>query len=273
MKNNICSWLVIITLAFTMNNAFAGLIHSTTGKFSYIGINELADLEASGDLVGSGTSYLSIGIGICDPAFPNPFRPEDQDPDLFTLDCPANNIAFHGVTDNGDIPPGLFNMGRVTFFNGDVGAYIELVQYLELEISAQSCDTDAACETLSSRAGATTLSFAWTGNTASDLNASADGFCLTTLLGTGPELCAWVREFETQSFDIIAEFGSLNLIDIIPASRGGFVTQGRNPIANIVHQTQINEPGVFSIFFLSILGLIIKASMNIRTSKPDAPLI
>ena len=232
--------------------AHADLIHITSGNFYYTGTNDVADLEASGDLIGHGTSSVDFGVGICDPAFPNPFLPPGQDPDEFGLGCPANNISFEGRTNAGPTPTGTFNMGTITFFNGDVGSIVEFVTSLRFEVSSVTCDTDTGCDESTTKSGDTLLNFELTVNSLTDIVGSSDSFCMVTDLGAGPEICAWVPEFDTHSFDLIGQFGSLNVVDIVPTSGGGFVTQGRDPNQNIIH-ARVNEPGSALLLALSAL--------------------
>ncbi len=242
MKTN--TFILLLFFCATFTNASP--IFQTTGVFNFDGILEEQELaERDGDITGVGTSVVTTGIGICDPNFPNPFAP----------DCPPNTISFSGVDGIGDFPGDTFTMGTVSFFNGDIGAINLFIQSLELEITAINCDTELGCDPDSQRSGSTTLSFVLTDNNQEDIIASADGFCLTTLLGQGEELCAWVPEFDTQSYDIIAQFGSLNIVDIIPVTNGGFVTQGRDPTKDVIHTT-IPEPSNVLLFSTALLVLL-----------------
>lgn len=262
--------LFLTLLMLTSNYVHADMIYTTTGFFSYVGDNDPLELIEVGDLSANNTSNMNIGVGICDPNFPNPYRPVDAPEGEWVLDaCPPNNIKFEGVTGVGDYPRDTFKMGTITFFNGDVGSYVELISKLELTISVSVCDDSQFVECSSQpivKSGTTPLTFSYTNNDVNDIIGSSDAFCLTTELGQGDELCAWVPEFSTVSFDIIAQFGSIILKDITPSSEGGIVTVGQSPKENVKYST-IDGPKPFGIFVVSLMLIFMMRTDRLFKSK------
>jgi len=212
------------------------------------------NVTASGEASGIGTADLAFATGICDPAFLPPSGCGSATE--IVLAGESNKISFDGLgLRSGAIPTGSFLIGEVTFENNDITWLSFIIDSLFLEVSAIECDAlGENCDESTRHNGSTEIEFAFTDNIPGDLVASADSICLTTELGAGEQLCAWVPEFDVASFSIYGRFGSLVVEDLVPSSPGGFVTIGTDSKQNIKY-SRVPEPSTLAILVLGIVSL------------------
>ncbi|SEK33651.1 PEP-CTERM protein-sorting domain-containing protein [Colwellia chukchiensis] len=247
----------LITTTTKIEGIFTlGTVISLTGEEVTV-----ENVTASGAAVGLGTSDLMFASGICDPAFPPPSGCGNATEVVLGGD--PNKISFNGLgLRSGAIPNGSFLIGEVTFENNDIAWQSFSISSLFLEVSAIECDLlGQNCDESTRHSGSTEVEFAFTANIPGDLDASADSICLTTELGSGVQLCAWVPEFNEASFDIYGRFGSLIVEDVIPKSVGGFVTIGTNSQQNIKY-SRVPEPTSIVIFIFGLLGLLLSQAKS-----------
>jgi hypothetical protein len=206
-------------IAITLGALMAPILHAdpifqTIGTFEWDAtLGDQTAAENAGNVSGLGTSSATTGIGI-----------RGSGPNLHD---------FVGVTGDGALPGEPFRIGNLTFFNGDIGFNVNgpFVDSILLDIVGLECDSnDPICPSVNF--GQVPLDFVFTPNIPNDPVASADSFCIVTF--GGAQQCAWVFEFDTKSFDILAQFGSLNVFEIIPVTPGGFVTIGQDPTMNVI---------------------------------------
>ncbi|WP_289030370.1 hypothetical protein [uncultured Paraglaciecola sp.] len=229
------------------------------------------NLEASGDAFGLGSSDIEFAVGICDPNFP----PPDGCGGATSVERggESNKLSFDGLgLREGGIPTDSFLVGEFTFANNDITWDSFVIQSLFLEVSAIECDLFGEnCDESTRHSGTTELTFAFTANDPNDLSASADSVCLKTELGLGDDLCAWVPEFSSESFEIYGRFGSLIVEDIVPSSADGFVTIGTDSSQNIKYSaTAIPEPSGIALIGLSCACLfqLSRKQTQITNEKP-----
>ncbi len=212
-----------------------GMAHAV---YTTQGVFERDPAFLGGVVEGAGTSSVTTGVAL---------TPEGP-----------NALEFTGTAGLGTLPTSAFNAGSVSFFNGAVA---QAPLGIRLSISGFDCGTLSCTE---QQTGSTQISFVITPNT-DDPIASADSMCIDTI---GGEQCAWVEEFTSQTFSIIASFGSLIVQDIIPETAGAFVTLGRDPTANVLRAVPVPEPAVEWLFLVGALWLRFRGCRGRRVVVP-----
>lgn len=239
-KSIINAWIprVLATLfCFAPGYGYADFI--TVGTFEWLdSIGDQATHEANGNIFGFGTSYVEIGI----PA--EGFNP--------------NMMEFTGVSGEGELPADFFNLGSITSFNGAIAfadpGLPDPIPII-LAVSGLQCDDDGLnCVEVAS--GQTLIELVFRPNT-DDIFESADSFCMGVFDSIDDPIptsqCAWQFEETSHSFDLIGQFGSLIIRDIIPTTTGAFVTIGTDPTMNVIRA--VPEPATLALFALGLLGM------------------